>query len=57
MSNKDLDELFDGMLNEDPKRRWNVQQIEDCAWLNNYGEPNYPSIYISIDKVIKCMHK
>lgn len=57
MSNHDLDELFDGMLNDDPKRRWSVKKIADCAWLNNYGEPNYSNIYITIDKVIKYMHE
>ena len=56
MSNHDLDELFDGMLNDDLKKRWNIQKIADCAWLNNYGEPNYSNIYTAIDKVIKYMH-
>jgi hypothetical protein len=45
------------MLNEDPERRWNVQQVADCAWLNKYEEPDYIKIYFAIDKVIEYLHK
>jgi len=44
------------MLDENPKTRWDVDQIASCAWLNNYGEPDNSNIFKAIDKVIMYMH-
>ena len=41
------------MFDNDPHSRWNVDQIEGCAWLNDYDKPNYKKIDIAIEEYIK----
>jgi len=41
------------MFDSDPHNRWNVYQIESCAWLNDHDTPNYKNIDIAIEEYIK----
>jgi serine/threonine protein kinase len=52
---KELQDLFTGMLQEDPSKRWTVQQIIDCPWMMNQEVPDPIEVSFEAYRVITLL--
>jgi len=54
---KELQNLFAGMLHEDPGQRWTVQQIIDCAWMKNEEVPDPIEVSTEANRIIEHLRE
>jgi len=52
---QELQELFAGMLQEDPSKRWTVQQIIDCQWMMNQEVPDPLEVTYQAYRVVELL--
>jgi serine/threonine protein kinase len=52
---QELEDLFAGMLQENPSKRWTVQQIIDCDWMKIQEEPCPMEVSNEADRIIEIL--
>jgi hypothetical protein len=52
---QELEDLFAGMLQENPRKRWTVQQIIDCDWMKIQEEPSPMEVSNEADRIIEIL--
>ena len=52
---EELQDLFAGMLNENPKYRWKVEDIINCPWMVNQDVPDPIEVSTEAFRVIELL--
>ena len=52
---QELQDLFAGMLQENPKKRWTVEQIINCPWMVNQDVPDPMEVSTEAFRIIELL--
>jgi hypothetical protein len=52
-----LQDLFAGMLQEDPDKRWTVEKIINCPWMINQDVPDPVEVSTEGFRIIELLRK
>ena len=52
---QELQDLFAGMLQEDPRERWTVEQIINCPWMVNQDVPDPMEVSTEAFRIIELL--
>jgi hypothetical protein len=52
-----LEDLFAGMLQEDPNKRWTVEKIINCPWMVNQDVPDQVEVSNEGFRIIELLRK